>query len=62
MKTTFFEIVISLFKVDFQNGRYKVITHNIKEQIHRPSSEDIEVCHSYEKDYIENCINDVKLV
>ncbi len=31
MKTTFFEIVISLFKVDFQNGRYKVITHNIKE-------------------------------
>jgi hypothetical protein len=56
MHSVFFEVVISMFKVELVNKRYKILTHNVKEQYFKPSNEEIQRCHSYEKEYLDNRI------
>jgi hypothetical protein len=36
MHSVFFEVVISIFKVELVNKRYKILTHNVKEQFPKP--------------------------
>ena len=60
MSTKFFEVVISNFQVEDNHGKYRILTNNFRHTFERPSSEDIEACHNYEKEFCENRIIDQK--
>ena len=62
MHSVFFEVVISMFKVELINKRYKILTHNVKEQYYKPSNTEIQRCHAYEKEYLDNKISENEMI
>ncbi len=61
MSADLFEVVISNFKVENPaNGKYRIITNNFRKTYDRPSSEELEHCHNYEKEFCESRIVDLK--
>ena len=61
MSADLFEVVISNFKVENPaHGKYRIITNNFRKTYERPSSEEVELCHNYEKEFCESRIIDLK--
>jgi hypothetical protein len=61
MSADLFEVVISNFKVENpDHGKYRIITNNFRKTYDRPSSEEVELCHNYEKEFCESRIIDLK--
>ena len=58
MSTKFFEVIISNFQVEDNYGKYRILTNNFRHTFEKPSSEDYEACHNYEKEFCENRIID----